>query len=1392
MIFDGFTHNQLMERYRALPPEMRSVLVLSAMIYEPVTEIMLYQVIQKLPKLFPNITSFAMLPPILRRLLKDRLLDLNFQCQPDIVESVTREGASGKIFPEPGFEEISRILAEIFSESDSFSAEDPLTIHLRIMRDFRIALYTSQVQRCMDLYPRVLSVAAETGTITNPFLEVCCRPFDPDWFALLPVEIRLKTVYYGLSSNIFFLEPTPGLLPYACHPDFIRSVPQPEQTHFQVFLLSRLLVDLRLDLVKNLMNQWKNFPFDSLIHGMIFFLEGKPDEAVRSFHQGMSHFATEIGEKHFITDSIGGLSYILALLTCSEVENRDRLETILQNGLSEPHLPVMASSFRAIQAILRLQQYDTNDRSPVSAFTCDTLLGIDILFWAIASYRQKGQIQDTLLERLEYLFQKTREAELSWIAMECADLLFRTDRSGRDKIPFLNKIQSESGIRPVLVDLLGRDDWKKRLSALTHILNTHHPSGTAPGSTRLVWMVRIGKDHLSIHPKEQKILSTGDWSIGKTIPPNRLMTQKPEGVTAQDLRICAAIRSIQNPFQANSYEFDMDLALPALVGHPLVFLDENPPVPIEMIHGEPEAWVHVEKDRITLRMDPVNSKGKAQILQDSPTRFRVIRLTRDQQRIAEIITENGLTVPITSTPEILAAQAGISRHMTVHSNLPGNTDEAQDPVPDSRICIQIRPAGNGFRVNAVFRPFGSEGPTVTPGTGPETLIRQINGKCRQLQRNLKKELYEIHSLMQQVEILTNQTHRNFQWKLQDPEECLNLLDRLHQLQEEGTVAVEWPEGHRMQITREYSLSDCRLKITSRQNWFELTGQIAIDEQQILDISDLLQRVSENPQTRFIPVGNGLFLTLSRQLAEMLCDLAEFSDRHQGRTRIHPLLLTSWIDRLPDTVSLESDTSVQLRIGRIRKGLDLNPMVPDTFQASLRDYQVEGYRWLSRMAFWGLGACLADDMGLGKTIQVLAVLLSRSSGGPALVVAPASVCQGWLEEATRFAPSLRTVFLGTKNREETVHNLAAGDILITSYGLLSLESDLLSRIHWNTIVLDEAQVIKNISAKRSRSAMKLKADFRILTTGTPIENHPGEIFTLFRFLNPGLLGSALHFRSRFSLSGGNALSEESLLRLKKIIQPFVLRRMKSQVLTELPPKTEVVWTVDLSEKEMSFYEYLRQESVKRIENRQAGEGLMPFQILAEITRLRMACCDTRLVASESRIPSSKLAALETLVSDLLENRHRVLIFSQFVSYLKRIRSLFERENITYRYLDGSLPLRDRKVEIDRFQQGEGDVFLISLKAGGLGLNLTGADYVVLMDPWWNPAVEDQASDRAHRMGQIHPVTIYRLIARNTIEEKIIQLHSRKRNLAKNLLAANHPGDTLSVGELLELIQHEQKS
>jgi SNF2 family DNA or RNA helicase len=407
-------------------------------------------------------------------------------------------------------------------------------------------------------------------------------------------------------------------------------------------------------------------------------------------------------------------------------------------------------------------------------------------------------------------------------------------------------------------------------------------------------------------------------------------------------------------------------------------------------------------------------------------------------------------------------------------------------------------------------------------------------------------------------------------------------------------------------------------------------------------------------------------------------------------RFHPLA-SPVVEELTEGMQLTSTKAWREQLARLTEARTLQPEPPSTLQAELRDYQLDGFRWLARLAHWGAGACLADDMGVGKTVQALALLLTRAPDGPALVLAPTSVSTNWLQEAARFAPTLKAQRFGPGDRQQMLDQAGPFDLIVCSYGLLQTESERLAEVAWTSIVADEAQAIKNPQTKRAKAAMALQGEFRMIATGTPIENHLGELWSLFRFINPGLLGSLERFNQRFAVPIEQRGERSARSRLKQLIRPFILRRLKSDVLSELPPRTEITLHVELSEEEALLYEAMRRQALEHI-----GEGGLPpgqqrVRVLAEIMRLRRACCHPKLVLPDSPIDSAKLGTFAELVDGLRENRHKALVFSQFVGHLALIREHLDARGIPYQYLDGATPIAQRTAAVEAFQAGVGELF-----------------------------------------------------------------------------------------------------
>jgi SNF2 family DNA or RNA helicase len=445
---------------------------------------------------------------------------------------------------------------------------------------------------------------------------------------------------------------------------------------------------------------------------------------------------------------------------------------------------------------------------------------------------------------------------------------------------------------------------------------------------------------------------------------------------------------------------------------------------------------------------------------------------------------------------------------------------------------------------------------------------------------------------------------------------------------------------------------------------------------------------------------------------------------------------------------------------------------------LRSYQRRGVAWLSVLRDAGLGAVLADDMGLGKTLQALCALAGRT-----LVVTPTSVLHNWAQEIARFRPALRaSLYHGPRRALDP-----EADVTLTTYALLRLDADALAAVDWGAVVLDEAQNVKNPDSQAARAAFRLRAGFRVAMTGTPVENRLEELWSQLHFTNPGLLGGLADFTARTArpIAAGGAAGEAAAARLRERIRPFVLRRRKREVAPELPPRTDLVLRCELDPGERTLYEAVRAATRDEVLAKLRAGGSV-LSALEALLRLRQAACHPALVPGQRAEGSSKVALLLEELESVVADGHKALVFSQWTSFLDLVEPPLRAADIAFERLDGSTV--DRAGVVARFQDDAGPpVLLVSLRAGGTGLNLTAADHVFLLDPWWNPAVEDQAADRAHRIGQERPVLVYRMVAADTVEERILALQERKRALTDVALGEAARAAALTRDDLLSLLE-----
>lgn len=562
----------------------------------------------------------------------------------------------------------------------------------------------------------------------------------------------------------------------------------------------------------------------------------------------------------------------------------------------------------------------------------------------------------------------------------------------------------------------------------------------------------------------------------------------------------------------------------------------------------------------------------------------------------------------------------------------------------------------------------------------------------------------------------------------------------------------------------------KVKVSTNINWFDVDATANFEG---LDahLPELIAAMQN--KSRYVKLGDGSIGLLPEEWIQRYAPLANFGKEVDGVFRLkmpQAPLLDALLDEKKD---VQTDEGFQQVRGRLRGFAGLKPAPqPPGFIGTMRPYQCEGLAWLLFLESIGLGGCLADDMGVGKTIQMLALLelhRQRREAGealpPDLVIVPKSLLFNWEAEAHRFTPRLKVLnYTGTaRSREE----IAQHDVALTTYGTLRRDVVDLKDFEFATIVLDEAQAIKNSSSDSAKATRILNARNRVVMTGTPVENHLGELWSLFEFLNPGLLGASTFFKA------GTTMEPESREWLRKSLRPLILRRTKQQVASDLPARSEQVLHCELDVEQRKLYNTILLKVKKDLDKRIQQDGLAKskLHVLEALLRLRQIACHPQLVQETAKPVSAKFDVLIDQLTEIAEEGHKALVFSQFTSLLALLKPRLDEVNLKYEYLDGSTT--DRQKRVEHFQaDADCPIFLLSLKAGGTGLNLTAADYVYLLDPWWNPAVEAQAIDRTHRIGQTRPVFAYRLVAKNTIEERILELQQSKRDLAEAILSEDN--------------------
>lgn len=973
-------------------------------------------------------------------------------------------------------------------------------------------------------------------------------------------------------------------------------------------------------------------------------------------------------------------------------------------------------------------------------------------------------------------------------------------------------LAEQSPLRDKLFHLesTAKEAWKNALQLVDQYLAIPPTAVAQPEpQSRIAWRVdfraaALGvSPQLSVEPYEQRVGKGGQWTKGRRIRLDEFIRLEDAWSHEADRRAAFLYTSLSNQRRYGYYPLDLkpyDL-LEALIGHPQVSWSDAPQQTIEILRGDFGLSVRQVEGgwRVYPAINGESPSGEVVWGRDGQFHEKPLWIDRAGNRIVLGVGDrNAVTlaaklgampqaIPTEGQASLLDRLALLQNRLpvTLPAELAGGVEAADD-----RLVLRLTPQQVGVLAEMVVVPVAGRQAYV-PGEGPAAITVLKEGKQFRYERKLPEERRRAAECVENLRLQMFPALRPWQWLLPQHDDALDLLALLAD-RPQADLVVQWPEGAERKVSQTLQPNALRVQIESQQDWFGLNGSVEIEGEEI-ELAKILHAMRKG--SRYVEVRPNQFVRFAQTLRQSLETLDEVSHQTKSGKLEFDITAAPVLQKMCDpSVELKTCLAWDQSLAKLREAEDFHPEPPITLAAELRDYQVEGFQWLARLAAWGMGGCLADDMGLGKTVQTLALLITRAENGPALVIAPTSVGFNWIREAQRFAPTLRPVLYRESDRGEVLQQVGAGDVLILSYGLLQRDIEKIAKVKWGTLVLDEAQRVKNAVTKTAQAVRQIEAEWRLALTGTPVENHLGDLWSLFRAVCPGLLGSWDRFRSKFAEPIEKQKDPARKHALSRLMRPFILRRTKSEVLEELPDRTEIIRTAELTKEERQRYHAARLDAIASLagagESEKGGVADRRFEVLAALTRLRQLACHPRLVDAEWPGGSAKLELFMEIVEELREGKHRALVFSQFVQHLDLIRGALDAAGITYQYLDGQTPAKEREKRVDAFQRGEGELFLISLKAGGTGLNLTAADYVIHMDPWWNPAVEDQATDRAHRIGQTRPVTVYRLVTKDTIEEQILAMHAGKRHLVADVLEGTDQAGKLSTRELVALIRDEE--
>lgn len=1077
-------------------------------------------------------------------------------------------------------------------------------------------------------------------------------------------------------------------------------------------------------------------------------------ESVVAFHKSLDSFGGFLNERGVFDDYIFNYLYVIAMVLDSPLKNENKLRSFLnKRTVAENEL------FKISLIPLIKNKVDGDD------FTVNTKRFVPDLY-------KSNDIRLATALCLQFNVDMTKLSESSgWIFVE------------NEMNPDLSIVSRLNKIKP----------WMYMLDSLE---NVKIPK-IVEQDERLIYVLE--PNEMRVSPFLQKRNEKGEWDGSIKRIWKGKSREIPECATDEDFRILKTLPAGQVSFKNGD-------GLLSFVGCEHIYLmpkwgKQLRQVTVKMEH--PYLIVDKEDDNIfhvysNLKLSDLNEPTNAFVRTIDDTHYGVIHL-RDNERDVYKLMLQMETIPAEAESRLRQSLQRLEGVTKIYSQLI-HADDAFEEA-DSRLVIRLYPntnVGSTWRVEMVVIPFAGSAYVSTPADGQSLSILNDGEHLRLIKRNFtaeKRHLFAFERFCQSNAIIYEDED------VSDVASALlnleNVLDIITWAKENDDKAVvELMEGCKFNVNEKLTPKNLQLEtLQTVRGWIDMNGSLVSSDTK-MSLVELMRKLQKGIG-KYIRVDGDNYVEVSQSLRQLISRLRLYNDDLNKPLVIPELALASLDSEFDDVLSESNSVFASIR-ERINSCQNADFAIPSTLNGELKNYQIDGYKWMMRTLSWSGGVCLADDMGLGKTIQTIAVMLQKRDDGPILVVSPTSVVLNWQSELMKFAPSLQTIVLNQcVHKTKAIEKAEPGTVLVASYGMMLTQIANLEKKEWGIIVLDEAHAIKNYNTKAFKSVIRLSGKNRIVLTGTPIQNHFSEIWSLFHFSNPGLLGSQKSFseKVKYNRERDDDWADDVAKEINSIVRPFILRRTKKEVLDELPGIEEVVLDVMLTKEEYAVYDSTRlavrkafQEDDKYSLDRDlSAVGPHKIAVFAMLTKLRELTCSPALLVQGWKDRSSKEIAFLDLLQEIDLEENRVLVFSQFTGFLERIKILLQEEGIEHLYLDGSTPMKERAKLIDKFQAGETPVFLVSLKAGGVGLNLTAANYVIHLDPWWNPAIEQQATDRAYRIGQDQKVTVFHFIAKGTIEEKMMELQRRKQTVSDVVLRGTDKSTLMTKEDVMDILE-----